>query len=351
MTTQLITQEAAAFSAQQLQMLTDTIMKGATAEEVAFFAEVCKRTRLDPFRKQIHAVKRWDTKQSREVWSYQTGIDGYRAIAARTGLYAGSDEPVMEETPKGEPLKATVTVWKLVAGQRVPFTASARWDEYVQLARDKETKQWGPNSMWRKMPFTMLGKCAEALALRKAFPEELSGVHTEEEMAQADNPEPERKQRFDLERRTLDPRPEPVQQKKPEPPKEAPAPKTEPAPVVEAEVVPEEPVTLKYDVPDEIRPLIRGGWKQTIWGATRLGDLKVSQLRQEREQRPDDPAILASIYDEAQAILKRLGRTEDRLAAYCEAEHVVEYPVDLWQDTAAYAHILEILKQWKLAEQ
>lgn len=144
------------FTQEQWQLMTDMIMRGATPPEIAFFGEVCKRVGLDPFKKQIHAVKRWDSDQKRFIWSYQTGIDGYRSIANSCGDYAGSDEPVFvppdESAP--HPRKATVTVWKLVRGQRVPFTASARWEEYVQT-----TKEGKPNSMWRKMPYGQLAKC------------------------------------------------------------------------------------------------------------------------------------------------------------------------------------------------
>jgi hypothetical protein len=71
-----------------------------------------------------------------------------------------------------------VTVYKIIGNVRCPFTASARWDQYYP--GDEQ------GFMWRKMPHLMLGKCAEALALRKAFPAELSGLYIKEEMDQAD---------------------------------------------------------------------------------------------------------------------------------------------------------------------
>jgi phage recombination protein Bet len=138
----------------------------------------CKRTGLDPLMKQIYAIKRGD------AMSFQTGIDGYRLIADRTGLYAGSDEPSYMIGEDGFPDVASVTVTKLVNGMPCKFSASARWGEYVQNGRDGK-----PTAMWQKMPFLMLGKCAESLALRKAFPAELSGVYTHEEMMQADTEE------------------------------------------------------------------------------------------------------------------------------------------------------------------
>jgi hypothetical protein len=130
-------------------------------------------------------VKRWNSQAGREVAVIQTGIDGYRLIADRTGKLAGISDVEYEEFDD-RPRKATVTVKKIVGGQIQEFTATARWSEYVQSKKDGT-----PNGMWAKMPFLMLGKCAEALALRKAFPADLSGVYTNEEMMQAEDPLPQ----------------------------------------------------------------------------------------------------------------------------------------------------------------
>ena len=169
----------------QVDLLKRTVAKGVSDDELALFVHVANRAGLDPFAKQVHAVRRFDRKANREVMTIQTGIDGFRLIAARTGLHAGTDDAVFEERD-GRPVKATVTVWKIVGGARVAFTATARWEEYVQVYRDRETGREQPSGLWGKMPFTMLAKCAEALALRKAFPADLSGVYSHEEMVQAD---------------------------------------------------------------------------------------------------------------------------------------------------------------------
>jgi phage recombination protein Bet len=154
---------------QKIELLRESIANGAPSMEFELFVNVCNRTGLDPFARQIYFIERG------KKWSWQTSIDGYRLIADRTGNYAGSDEPVCTEKD-GKPLTATVTVWKFVQGQRCAFTATARWAEYNQ-----------PNSpTWNRMPYLMLSKCAESLALRKAFPAELSGLYTREEMMQAD---------------------------------------------------------------------------------------------------------------------------------------------------------------------
>lgn len=168
---------------EKVDLLKRTVARGATDDELALFAHVCKRTGLDPFARQIYAVKRWNSQDGKESMALQTGIDGYRLIADRTGCYAGSSDPEYVLGVDGYPDVAKVTITKLVNGVPCAFTSSARWDEYVQ-----KTKDGKPTHMWHKMPFLMLGKCAEALALRKAFPAELSGLYTHEEMQQVDEP-------------------------------------------------------------------------------------------------------------------------------------------------------------------
>jgi phage recombination protein Bet len=170
----------------QIALIKRTVANGATDDELAMFIYQCNRTQLDPFSKQIYFVKRRDNKTGRDVGAIQTGIDGYRAIAERTGKYAGSDDYRFDEglseyehiqTKREGITTATVTVYKIVDGVRCPFTATARWKEYYP----------GGNRafFWDKMSYLMIGKCSEALALRKAFPYELSGVYTKEEMEQA----------------------------------------------------------------------------------------------------------------------------------------------------------------------
>lgn len=161
------------------------IPKGTPPDVIEFFSRCCAESRLSPFKRQIHIIKRWSKDGDR--YTIQTGIDGYRARADRTNLYAGNDEYRFDEgiteyemvkQNRKPPITATATVYKAVAGTRCPFTATARWEEYYPGEKQ--------GFMWDKMPFLMLGKCAEALALRKAFPDELAGIYTDEEMAQAD---------------------------------------------------------------------------------------------------------------------------------------------------------------------
>lgn len=173
-----------AYTQEQIDLIKRTVAKGATDDELSMFMAVAKRAQLDPFLKQIHFVKRKQKDASGswvEVGTIQIAIDGYRAIAERTGTLAGIDDAAFDSEDGDHPGKATVSVYRIVGGMRVPFTASARWSEYAATSKDGS-----PQPMWRKMPYLMLAKCAEALALRKAFPNDLSGLYTHEEMQQAD---------------------------------------------------------------------------------------------------------------------------------------------------------------------
>jgi phage recombination protein Bet len=168
------------FSPEQIQLLKDIIAKGASDQEFALFLEIIKAKRLDPFQKHVYFVKRWDNDAKRETWAAQTGIDGYRLIADRTGDYAPGREPSYEYDKDSKLLSATAYVKKWVRGSWHEISATAFFDEYKQTRKDGT-----PTSMWQRMPRGMLAKCAEALALRRAFPGELSGIYTHEEMGQA----------------------------------------------------------------------------------------------------------------------------------------------------------------------
>lgn len=171
------------FSSEQVRILTETVAKGCDQNELAFFLNVCKLKRLDPFTGQVHCVKRWDSTLGREKMSIQVGIDGFRVIAVRSNELAGITEPEFDTEDEQYPNWARVTVYRYGRdNEKIPYTAKARYSEYVQTKKDGT-----PNHMWASKPYIMLGKCAEALALRKAFPDELSGMYSDEEMEQADN--------------------------------------------------------------------------------------------------------------------------------------------------------------------
>lgn len=174
-------------SEEMLALILEQVPADATDQETALFIYQISRTGLDPLSRQIYLVGRFNKREGREVSSVQTGIDGYRLVAERTGRYAGSSDPLFNgkltqyaHKISGEklPVTATITVKKALDNGVVgEFTATAEWDSYYPGDRQ--------GFMWTKMPYVMLSKVAEALALRKAFPAELSGVYTAEEMAQA----------------------------------------------------------------------------------------------------------------------------------------------------------------------
>lgn len=179
------------FSLEQVKLIKTQIAPQATDDELKLFLYQCQRTGLDPLTRQIYAIHR---KQRNADGSYtnkmsiQTSIDGFRVIAERSGLYAGQDEPVFEKNDKGELICAKVTVYRFASdGTRYPAaTGVAYWEEYVQAYQGK------PSGLWAKAPHVMISKVAEAVALRKAFPQDLSGLYTGDEMDQV---EPEIKEK------------------------------------------------------------------------------------------------------------------------------------------------------------
>jgi phage recombination protein Bet len=159
-----------------IQVLKKTVCADHTDDQVKLFLMYCQSKGLDPFAREVFSIIR-KGKQT-----FQTGIDGLRSMADETSEFDGCDlywcakdgkwmDAWLEDVP---PYAAKAIVVK--RGCSRPFVAVAKWSEY------KPEEDW----MWKKMPSNQLGKCAEALALRKAFPRKLGGLYASEEMAQAD---------------------------------------------------------------------------------------------------------------------------------------------------------------------
>ena len=172
------------FTPEQRQMIRDTYAGGCSDGEFAVLMEIARARRLNPLFRQIHFVERWDSEKHRKVWSAQVSIDGLRAIAEHTGNYAGQDEPEYVDAPDGTLKLCKVRVWRKDWPR--PAVGVAYWSEYVQTIRDKQTGKTRPAAMWARMPHVMLAKVAESIALRKAFPEDMGGLYSTDEMAQAE---------------------------------------------------------------------------------------------------------------------------------------------------------------------
>lgn len=153
---------------EQIDTIKQTVAKGANDAQLALFLQVCRSRNLDPFTKQVYY-----TPQGIIV-----SIDGFRAIAERTGCYAPGPTRFEYDDQKNL-VAAFVTVKKLVAGTWHEVEESAFYEEYR-----------GNSPIWKKMPRVMLSKSAESRALRRAFSSELSGLYSPEEMDQARDERP-----------------------------------------------------------------------------------------------------------------------------------------------------------------
>lgn len=189
-------------NASQLALVRRTVAADTTQDEFDLFIEVCRRVGLDPFRKQIHCIVYNKNKPDKRRVVFITGIDGFRGVAARCKDYRPDDEEpaiTFDEAEKNDatnPLgivKAVVKAYKLGPDGWHAVVGTAYWEEFAPIteiwAEDDNGKRRPSGKFeldrkgnWGRMPRLMLGKCAEAQALRKGWPESLSGIYTPEEM-------------------------------------------------------------------------------------------------------------------------------------------------------------------------
>jgi phage recombination protein Bet len=170
-----MTSSLALWTPEQTQLISSTIAPGCSNDELRLFAYACQRTGLDPFSRQIYAIKRGGKM------TIQAGIDGLRSIAERTGQLDGSetfwcgDDGQWSDVWLGSKPPAAAKTIIHRKGSAHPFVGVARFADYN-----------AGQGLWSKMPAAMIAKCSEALALRKAFPADLSGVYSTDEMQQAE---------------------------------------------------------------------------------------------------------------------------------------------------------------------
>jgi len=160
------------FTDDQIELIKKTVCKNATDDELKLFLYTCKHAGLDPLLKQIYAIKRGN------AITFQTSIDGFRAIAERTGRYSPGEETKYAYSSSNELMSATAYVKKMTPdGTWHQVSSTAIFDEYAQSYNGTLAR------FWSKFPHVMISKCAEANALRKAFPFELGSLRSSEEMA------------------------------------------------------------------------------------------------------------------------------------------------------------------------
>ena len=174
---------------EEMKLLKNTVARGQDLSDSEFLllGYVSKLSGLDPFLKQIYPVKFYSKTANAKILTFLTSIEGYRLIAERTNRYAGRDEYMFDEglslyqmleAKRQTPHTATATVYKIMNKERYPTCHSVRWTEFYP---SDEHKQW----MWNKMKFNQIGKCAEAGALRAAFPNNFKGIYVDVEFDQS----------------------------------------------------------------------------------------------------------------------------------------------------------------------
>lgn len=174
---------------QLITVLENSLYPGASTTSIALVINYCRAAGLDPMQKPVHIVPMWDSKAGRMRDVVMPGVGLYRTQAARSGAYGGISEPEfgedVQETIGGVaityPKWCRVTVRRIVNGVPTDFTARELWKENYAVKGGKE-KSIAPNAMWCKRPYAQLAKCAQAQALRMAFPEMVGAQPTADEL-------------------------------------------------------------------------------------------------------------------------------------------------------------------------
>ncbi len=164
---------------EQVELLKNTYAKGATDIEFRMLIAVGNRVNADPFKREIYLIPFWDRNARKMSKTPVVGIDWYRKQAGKSKNYAGQGEAEFGEKIQSNGIEhpdwAVVPIYN--RNFEHPIRVKVFWDEIVKL-----DKQGNALSSWRTMPRTMLAKCSEAQGIRRAFPEEVGGVYTEDEM-------------------------------------------------------------------------------------------------------------------------------------------------------------------------
>lgn len=187
----------AVWTADEQRVIREVIAPGLDDAQLLFFAQVCRVTGLNPIANQIVPILRNQREQVNGRWettkklTIQTTIHGLRLIADRTRCYAPGHKATFEVDAAGNLISATAYVKKYAGGVWHEVEDTAYWDEYAQFKdeyqNNQKTGQRTPSALWGSKPRVMLSKCAESLALRRAFPAEMAGIYTDDEMGTVDS--------------------------------------------------------------------------------------------------------------------------------------------------------------------